>query len=110
MSTLTDKNLFPDWAVADGPWLKERPSVPAYLDEGWIREAQAALDCPQTAEMLKAVRDPMTRPRFIGNLNRAWELTRYRIDRVPQYELQRCGVPAPPPLRPPYAGLPATGP
>lgn len=105
-----DKNLFPDWAVADGPWLKERPWVPAYLDEGWIREAQAALDCPQTAEMLKAVRDPMTRPRFIGNLNRAWELTRYRIDRVPQYELQRCGVPAPPPLRPPYAGLPATGP
>ena len=105
-----DKNLFPDWAVADGPWLKERPWVPAYLDEGWIREAQAALDCPQTAEMLKAVRDPMTRPRFIGNLNRAWELTRYRIDRVPQYELLRCGIPAPTPVRPPYAGLPPTGP
>ncbi len=105
-----DKNLFPDWAVADGQWLKEKPWVPAYLDEGWIREAQAALGCPQTVKMLEAIRDPMTRPRFIGNLNRAWELTRYRIDRVPQYELLRCGIPAPPPLRPPYTGLPATGP
>lgn len=105
-----DKNLFPDWAVAEGPWLKERPWIPAYLDEGWIREAQAALGCPETVEMLKAIRDPMTRPRFIGNLNRAFELTRYRIDRVPQYELLRCGVAAPPPLRPPYVGLPATGP
>lgn len=105
-----DKNLFPDWAVAEGPWLQERPWIPAYLDEGWIREAEAALGCPETVEMLEAIREPMTRPRFIGNLNRAWKLTRYRIDRVPQYELQRCGVPAPPPLRPPYTGLPATGP
>lgn len=105
-----DKNLFPDWAVADGPWLKERPWIPAYLDEGWIREAQAALGCPQTVEMLEAIREPMSRPRFIGNLNRAWELTRYRIDRVPQYELLRCGIPGPEPLRPPYTGLPATGP
>ena len=105
-----DKNLFPDWAVADGPWLKERPWVPAYLDEGWIRQAQAALTCPETAEMLAAIRDPMTRPRFIGNLNRAWKLTRYRIDRVPEYELARCGIPGPAPLRPAYTGLPATGP
>lgn len=29
-----DKNLFfPDWAVAEGPWLKEHPYVPPYLDE-----------------------------------------------------------------------------
>ncbi len=105
-----DKNLFPDWAVAEGPWLKERPWIPQYLDEGWIEQAGVALGCPETVEMFKAIRDPMTRPRFIGNLNRAWELTRYRIDRVPQYELLRCGLPEPPPDRPPYAGLPATGP
>ena len=108
-----DKNLFPDWAVADGPWLKERPWIPEYLDERWIREAQAALGCEQTAEMLKAIRDPMTRPRFIGNLNRAWEFTRYRIDRVPRYELLRCGLPEPAATDtdpPPYTGLPAAGP
>ncbi len=105
-----DKNLFPDWAVAEGPWLKERPWIPQYLDEGWIEQAGVALGCPETVEMFKAIRDPMTRPRFIGNLNRAWELTRYRIDRVPKYELLRCGLPEPPPDQPPYAGLPATGP
>ncbi len=105
-----DKNLFPDWAVAEGPWLKERPWIPEYLDEGWIEQAGVALGCPETVEMFAAIRDPMTRPRFVGNLNRAWEHTRYRIDRVPRYELLRCGLPEPPPEEPPYAGLPATGP
>lgn len=105
-----DKNLFPDWAVAEGPWLKERPWIPPYLDEGWIREAQAALQCPETEEMLKSIREPMTRPRFIGNLHRALEFTRYRIDRVPEFDLARCGLAAPPAKTPPYTGLPATGP
>jgi len=108
-----DKNLFPDWAVAEGPWLKERPWIPEYLDEGWINEAGVALGCPQTVEMLEMIREPMTRPRFIGNLNRAWAMTRYRINRVPEYELLRCALPEPPPTkdaRPPYTGLPATGP
>jgi arabinofuranosyltransferase len=105
-----DKNLFPDWAVAEGPWLKERPWIPPYLDEGWIKQAQVALGCPETEEMLKSIRDPMTRPRFIGNLNRALAFTRYRIDRVPRYELLRCGLPEPPPENPPYTGLAATGP
>ena len=105
-----DKNLFPDWAVAEGPWLKERPWVPEYLDEGWIEEAQTALTCPETVDMFTSIREPMTRPRFIGNLNRAWEFTRYRIDRVPKYDLLRCGLPEPPMEKPPYTGLPATGP
>ena len=105
-----DKNLFPDWAVAEGPWLKERPWVPEYLDEGWIEQAGVALGCPQTVEMFQTIREPMSRPRFIGNLNRSWEMTRYRIDRVPEYDLLRCGLPKPPPEKPPYVGLPATGP
>ncbi len=105
-----DKNLFPDWAVAEGPWLKERPYIPEYLDEGWITEAGVALGCPKTAERLEAIREPMSWPRFIGNFNRALEFTRYRIDRVPRYELLRCALPEPPATRPPYTGLPATGP
>ena len=105
-----DKNLFPDWAVAEGPWLKKHPYVPPYLDEGWIKEAQVALDCPETAEKLKSIREPMTLPRFIGNLHHALEFTRYRIDRVPEYDLLRCGLDRPPAENPPYAGLPATGP
>ncbi len=105
-----DKNLFPDWAVAEGPWLKERPYIPEYLDEGWITEAGVALGCPKTAERLESIREPMSWPRFIGNLNRALDFTRYRIDRVPRYDLLRCGLPEPPSQDPPYTGLPATGP
>ena len=105
-----DKNLFPDWAVAEGPWLKKHPYVPPYIDEGWIKEAQVALDCPATAEKLESIREPMSLPRFIGNLHHALEFTRYRIDRVPEYELLRCGLDRPPAETPPYAGLPATGP
>ena len=105
-----DKNLFPDWAVAEGPWLKERPYIPEYLDEGWIREAGIALGCPETAEKLESIREPMSWPRFIGNLHHALEYTRYRIDRVPKYDLERCGLPQPAPEQPEYTGLPATGP
>ncbi|NVN51400.1 putative arabinofuranosyltransferase AftB [Mycolicibacterium hippocampi] len=105
-----DKNLFPDWAVAEGPFLKERPYIPVYLDEDWIRQAEAALKCPETEAALDAIRAPMGPRRFLSNLVNAVELTRYRIDRVPLYELERCGLPVPEPVNPPYTGLPATGP
>ena len=47
-----DKNLFPDWAVAEGPFLKTPPFIPPYLDEDWIAQAEAALKCPATDAML----------------------------------------------------------
>ncbi|WKG03292.1 flagellar motor control protein ZomB [Mycolicibacterium sp. HK-90] len=105
-----DKNLFPDWAVAEGPWLKTRLYIPAYLDEEWIAQAEAALACPATDSMLNSVRGEMTPRRFLSNLVHAYEFTKYRIDRVPLYELKRCGLPVPEPKNPPYTGMPATGP
>lgn len=105
-----DKNLFPDWAVAEGPWLKEHPYVPPYLDEGWITEAGVALGCPETDAMLNSIRGPLGIRRFLSNVLHAVDFTRYRIDRVPQYELLRCGLPEPPLKGTPYTGLPATGP
>ena len=105
-----DKNLFPDWAVAEGPWLKERPYIPEYLDEGWIAEAGVALSCPQTRSMLDSIRAPMTAAQFRSNFAESFAHTRYRIDRVPKYELVRCGLAAPPSDTAPYTGLPATGP
>lgn len=105
-----DKNLFPDWAVAEGPFIKTHPYVPAYLDEDWIAQAEAALKCPATDAMLNSVRGELTPRRFLSNLWHAYEFTKYRIDRVPLYELQRCGLEIPPPKRPPYTGMPATGP
>jgi arabinofuranosyltransferase len=105
-----DKNLFPDWAVAEGPFLKERPYIPPYLDEDWIAQAQVALECPATDAMLNAIRAPMGPRRFLSNMLHAYEFGKYRIDRVPQYELRRCGLTPPPPKVPPYTGMPATGP
>lgn len=105
-----DKNLFPDWAVAEGPFLKEPPYIPTYLDEDWIRQAGAALRCPATERVLEAIRAPMGPRRFLSNLRHAAEFTRYRMDRVPLYELHRCGLPVPEPVRPAYTGLPPTGP
>ncbi len=105
-----DKNLFPDWAVAEGPFLKTRPFIPPYLDEDWIAQAEAALKCPATDAMLNAIRDPMGVRRFLSNVLHAYEFTNYRIDRVPMYELVRCGLEVPEPTGTPYTGMPATGP
>ena len=105
-----DKNLFPDWAVAEGPFLKIPPYIPLYLDQDWIAQAQAALKCPGTDAMLIAVRSQMGVRRFLSNLVHAPEFSSYRIDRVPLYELSRCGLDVPPPKVAPYAGMPATGP
>ncbi|WP_006242490.1 flagellar motor control protein ZomB [Mycolicibacterium tusciae] len=105
-----DKNLLPDWAVAEGPFLKTRPFIPPYLDEEWIAQAEAALECPATDAMLNAVRGEMGPRRFLSNLLHAYSLTQYRIDRVPLYELKRCGLDVPEPKDEPYTGMPATGP
>jgi arabinofuranosyltransferase len=60
--------------------------------------------------MLNAIRGPMGPRRFLSNLLHAYQLTQYRIDRVPLYELKRCGLEVPPSKDEPYTGMPATGP
>lgn len=90
-----DKNLFPDWVIADGPWVKLYPGIPGYLSEQWVAEAVAALQCPDTKAVLSSVRAPMNVHRFFSNLLHSPEFTTYRIDRVPLYELARCGLPVP---------------
>jgi arabinofuranosyltransferase len=105
-----DKNLFPDWAVAEGPFLKTPPYIPTYIDEDWIAQAEVALECPATESMLTAIRSPMGPRRFLSNVVHAYEFTKYRINRVPLYDLIRCGLPIPKPVVPEYKGLPATGP
>jgi arabinofuranosyltransferase len=105
-----DKNLFPDWVIAEGPWVKWYPGVPAYLDAQWVAQAEAALRCPATQSMLSSVRAPMGLHRFVSNFLNSYEFTKYRIDRVPRYELIRCGLAVPEPGGVPYTGLPATGP
>jgi arabinofuranosyltransferase len=96
-----DKNLFPDWVIADGPWVKLYPGVPGYLDVNWVAQAVAALQCPETKAVLASVRAPMSLHRFVSNFLHSFEFTGYRIDRVPLYELARCGLPIPEPSPPP---------
>ncbi|MEO8814457.1 MAG: flagellar motor control protein ZomB [Mycobacterium sp.] len=105
-----DKDLFRDWVVADGPWVKWYPGIPAYLDQDWVAQAEAALACPDTTAVLNSVRAPMGPRRFLSNLMHSAGFTEYRIDRVPRNELIRCGLDVPEPTRPPYTGLPAEGP
>ena len=105
-----DKNLFPDWVIADGPWVKWYPGVPGYLDQKFVQQAEAALKCEGTQQVLNSVRAPMGFHRFLSNLLHSVQYTRYRIDRVPRYELIRCGLAVPESGGPPYTGLPATGP
>jgi len=105
-----DKNLFPDWVIADGPWVKLYPGVPGYLDVKFVQQATAALQCPATEHMLNSVRAPMGFHRFVSNFLHSYEFTKYRIDRVPRYELIRCGLAVPESGSVPYTGLPATGP
>ena len=70
-----DKNLFPDWAVAEGPFLKEHPYIPPYLDEDWVAQAEAALKCPETEAMLTSIRGPLGPRRFLSNVLHACEFT-----------------------------------
>lgn len=105
-----DKNLFPDWVIADGPWVKWYPGVPGYLDQKFVQQAEAALKCEGTQQVLNSVRAPMGLHRFLSNLLHSVQFTRYRIDRVPRYELIRCGLAIPETGAPEYTGLPATGP
>jgi arabinofuranosyltransferase len=96
-----DKNLFPDWVIADGPWVKVSPGIPGYLDANWVAQAVAALQCPETQAVLSSVRSPMTLHRFVSNVLHSFEFTTYRIDRVPLFELARCGLPVPEAIPPP---------
>ncbi len=91
-----DKALFPDWAVADSGMVDVHPWLPPYLDEEWVAEAHVALTCPDTQELLASSSAPLTWPLFKRNLRNAFEYAGYRIDRVPEYEIQRCGLELPP--------------
>ncbi|BBY86044.1 flagellar motor control protein ZomB [Mycolicibacterium tokaiense] len=105
-----DKNLYADWAIAEGPFLKTDEWIPSYIDENWIIQAEAALKCPATEAVLESIRDPLGARRFASNVLNAYLYTQYRINRVPEYELLRCGLPEPALDETPYTGLPATGP
>ena len=60
------------------------------------------MSCPDTQALMISHRDPLTFELFRHNLRNALRFRKYRIDRVPKYEIQRCGLvdPFPQPLAP----------
>ncbi|WP_253782232.1 flagellar motor control protein ZomB [Nocardia amikacinitolerans] len=96
-----DKNLYPDWVVVDAGMVDKKPWMPWYLDEKWVAQARTAMSCPETQALLISSRDPLTFERFRHNLRNALSFAKYRIERVPKYEIQRCGLVDPFPQQPP---------
>lgn len=90
-----DKNLYPDWVVADLGLVGEHPFLPWYMDEDWVTQARAALTCADTQELIASYRAPLTRDLFVRNIKRSLFYAGYRFDRVPEYELQRCDIEPP---------------
>ncbi|GAC70985.1 arabinosyltransferase AftB [Gordonia soli NBRC 108243] len=95
-----DKVLQSEWVVAESGAYPRKPVLPGYLDEDTVRQTQVALTCPQTRDRFASFEGPWTFARFKHNLVQSFDFNSYRIDRNPQYELQRCGLPIPPRINP----------
>jgi arabinofuranosyltransferase len=87
-----DKNLYPDWVVVDTGMVDRKPWLPWYMDEKWVTQARTAMSCPDTEALMISYRDPLTWDRFKHNLRHALTFAKYRIDRVPKYEIERCNL------------------
>ncbi|MDL9937644.1 flagellar motor control protein ZomB [Gordonia sp. ABSL1-1] len=95
-----DKILPSEWVVAEAGAYPRSPVLPGYLDEDTVAQARLALTCPETKARYASFTGPWTFARFKHNLRESFTYTDYRIQRNPEYELQRCGIPIPPPLPP----------
>lgn len=92
-----DKDLDPEWVVADSRAVPYYPELPRAVSQSWTLQARAALRCPATKELIESYTGPMTWARFKQNLRDSRQLTAYRFNRIPYYALQECGLPNPVP-------------
>jgi arabinofuranosyltransferase len=90
-----DKNLYPDWVIADTGMVGRHPWMPAFMNEEWVVGAEVAISCPETQWLLTSYRSELTPRRFVQNFIGSVKLAGYRFDRVPKYEIQRCQLPSP---------------
>ena len=66
-----------------------------------VRQAQVALTCPDTMDRIASYKaQPWSFQRFRSSLRQSFGFTKYRMSRIPEYEIQRCGLPMPPRIRP----------
>lgn len=95
-----DKNLPAEWVVAESGAYPRWPVLPGFLDEDVVAQAREALTCSQTVDRIESYKGTWSFARFESNLSESFGFTDYRIQRNPEYELQRCGLPVPPRLHP----------
>ncbi|GAA3707334.1 flagellar motor control protein ZomB [Gordonia hankookensis] len=95
-----DKVLPSEWVVAEAHAFPRKPVLPGYLDEDVVRQAEVALTCPETKDRFESYEGPWTFARFKSNLKESFKFTDYRIERDPEYEIQRCGLEMPPRIHP----------
>ncbi|MEO9329229.1 flagellar motor control protein ZomB [Gordonia aurantiaca] len=95
-----DKILPSEWVIAESGAFPRRPVLPGYLDEDLVRQAQVALQCPETKDRFASFEGPWSFARFKHNLKQAFSFNSYRIQREPEYEILRCGLEMPPPVNP----------
>ncbi len=90
-----DKNLDASWVIVDAGVVDRHPWMAAHIDEVWVDRARLALRCPATQDLLASSRAPLTFDRFRHNLLQSFGFAATRIDRIPAYELARCGLVVP---------------
>lgn len=95
-----DKILPSEWVVAEAGAYPRKPVLPGYLDEDLVRQAQVALQCPETKDRFASFEGEWSFSRFKHNLKQAFTFNSYRIQREPEYEIARCGLEMPPPVNP----------
>ncbi|WP_228539133.1 flagellar motor control protein ZomB [Nocardia sp. XZ_19_385] len=87
-----DKSLYPDWVIVESGMVDVKPWMPWFMDDKWTAQARTAMSCPATEALLISYRDPLTWNRFKHNLLHSLTFAKYRMDRVPKYEIERCGL------------------
>ncbi|GED96326.1 hypothetical protein nbrc107697_03650 [Gordonia crocea] len=96
-----DKILPMEWVIAESGAVGRYPVLPLFLDQEVVQQAQVALTCPQTMDRIASYKaQPWTFKRFQSSLRQSFDFTGYRISRIPEYEIQRCGLTMPPRIRP----------
>ncbi|WP_265124340.1 flagellar motor control protein ZomB [Hoyosella sp. YIM 151337] len=88
-----DKYLLPDWVVVDtGAATTREAGLPGFLDPEWVADSQEALTCPQTQRLLSGYRNELNAGQFVRNFRDALWRSSYRIERLPQDEIERCSA------------------
>lgn len=90
-----DKFLPYDWVLARTGVVEDPVNFPRWIDVNWVNQSEVALTCPATQALIESYSGPLTLERRWSNLVNAFSYAEYRINRIPAYEVQRCGLPMP---------------